>query len=313
MEGNDPMNTHPRYSGRIASSWIILATVALLMGFTGRAHPIQTQSLEANPTSKQPVQPVPMSRSESKVHRDQLISEHIKPDPVHHPSRSGYIQTNTVALQEYALYEMLKLANELNTKWALGIPSPITSDLVTTLRVAPHTNYLNKSIVILGRYHLFETEGALEGFRDKDYYMNAYEGKLELFRARAKEKDRLNRDKVIPMARQALHSLGWTEELLKVPKQPSRYRQSEGPTDALGKRAKFPHYEVEFETMNRHKQDKRSIIRMEISGITGTIANFWISSNVIPRNPLPTNYWQLLGIRPPNQATNAVPANPPQR
>ncbi|MBF8297252.1 MAG: hypothetical protein HW389_3797 [Bacteroidetes bacterium] len=234
-------------------------------------------------------------------HRTFLLTNATKWANAYPGNPFGYVPTNTVAIREYALDTLLKLANAINEKWRLGLSGPITSDQVTGLDVLPKTNGLDAGITIAKRHAFRISENKFEGYADLEYWFNAYEGKPDKFKERAKQKDLLNKTTALRIARNALHSLGYAEDQLRLPRQPevSQVEYRDQPTSNS---LRFPHYEITWKTLKKGTSGWLSRVSMQVSGITGTVVAYEISSPFVPSVPLPANYWQMLGLAPTTNA-----------
>jgi len=246
---------------------------------------------------------------DSAAHRHRLLTNMTRYINVYPGNRYGYVPTNTMAFQEYALDFMLTLANDVNRKWRLGLPDPLTSDHVSEFGVLPKTNSFSAGIRVLGRYGFGFDDGRLENYRDVQYWGNAYECKPELFHQRATQPNHLTKSEALRLARDALHSLGLSEEELRIRKTPEM-RQWECVPVGSTKPRPFPQYEIKWKYGYRKEPTWSAPVFMEVSGITKQIVAFECTSVNVPKIPLPTNYWQMLGLEPTRTNTPAKPGKP---
>jgi hypothetical protein len=196
--------------------------------------------------------------------------------------------------QEYSLQKLLQLANDLNRRWSLGLPNPLTSDHVTRLRTLPKTNGISGSIVIAHRYSFSFADGKFESFADLEYWMNAYEGKPEKFKQRANAPNLLTKKEAEEIARRALVQMGLNEQQLGLCGRPQVVQEayeSQNSNDSV----LFPHYHVTWRPAGSCDSEDSIWLKFEVSGITKSIAHFYNVSRLAPVEPLPKNYWEMLG------------------
>jgi hypothetical protein len=100
-----------------------------------------------------------LTPSESKAHKQNLLTNFTVYGLARPGNKYGYVPTNTVAIRNYALTELLKLANNVNRAWSFGLPDEITADHVTRLAMLPKTNGFSASITVLARYAFAYSDG----------------------------------------------------------------------------------------------------------------------------------------------------------
>src|SRR4051794_16994086 len=81
----------------------------------------------------------------------------------------GVIGSATPAFKQYAMSVLLAQANYFNQAWRLGLPDPITANIVTEIRASPRTNGLTGTIIINGRYSWTIADQNVEMFADQRF------------------------------------------------------------------------------------------------------------------------------------------------
>ncbi|MDX1953030.1 MAG: hypothetical protein SFY81_12685 [Verrucomicrobiota bacterium] len=226
-----------------------------------------------------------------------------------------YVPTNTIAFQEYGLEVALKKASELNRAWNLLIPEPIATHAVTRFGAYPRTNGVIIGLKLYERYALNFDQGKFERFADTVYYRGALIPQQNLpepeFQAAILEKRNLayswtltgkqmSDQEVLTMATNALAAVGFSPAAfnLKGPIIEQEEITIEEQT------YKVPLWEIRwYERENRNANP----VTMEISGVTGTIVRYF---NLFEKPlPMPINYWELLGMKPPRFVDEEQEAN----
>ncbi len=288
-----------------------------------------TQSLPADTNA--PVTP----QVASGEHRQALLS-YIPDEPFarsRFAARQGYVPTNTLAFREYALELMLAQANKLNHSFGLGLPTPLTTDHVSGAGAVPKIGGIKGAITISNRFSLNFEDGKLEAFCDRlywsaawmhdlrppaipslttngqmripltieDTYKRAFEGQDARNKAYhqkmlqlAKMTNLLTRDDALRVAQEAFHKLGFSEKQLRLREHPEVNQFTYSP-EGQNITYPLPLYHVAW----RHaERDGFEPVRMEVSGITKTIVDYFNVASASVVVPVPTNYFEMLGVPP---------------
>lgn len=224
------------------------------------------------------------------------------------------IATNTASFEAYWFNVMLVKANELRESWKLDVPKPLTvKEVVFSLQATPYGIYGNIGTRD-GRYDWSFDRNALVSFSDCIYYPISFRYHDEQSARLAKIKSKINAGMSQKIAREALHQLGLTEKQLGLRDKPEVNQYQFEETD--GTVYPLPCFNVAWYRKGRPKYFEDSNIRdtpvtMDISGITGTVvdyhnAEFYNIKAQLPRLPMPTNYFQMLGL--PTNYLDTLPA-----
>lgn len=197
------------------------------------------------------------------------------------------IPTNTLAFQQYALGILLTQATVFVNQWHLDVPTPITTNMVTSFGTIPRTNSWGAGFTLSNRYSFLVSGGSFESFHDKKYYANSFVGNDEASDAMAQMTNHLTLDSALQVARHALHQVGIDEKELGLG-EPAKLKQWQ--YDSNGVMYPLPLYAVRWET-------KEGVVDMEISGVTSNVARFFQMTRAKSmRVPMPTNYLEMLGL-----------------
>jgi hypothetical protein len=221
------------------------------------------------------------------------------------------IAPNTPEFEQYGLNFMLSQANATREKWKLDIPSPLTVDDVFFFLVA--TPYGIEGHVRTRDERLIWgfDENKLVDFRDHKYLPDKILYYDDDGARLAKIKSKITAKEAGAIARDALHRLGLTEKQLHVKESPEvnqyKFEESDGKVYPL------PKFNVtwHFQGPKRYAAENMEFtpIKMEISGITRTVAEY--VNHIAPREPLATNYFQMLGL--PTNYLETLPARDRRR
>lgn len=214
------------------------------------------------------------------------------------------IETNTPAFQEWALNVMLAKANELREKWQLDIPKPLAKDDV----------YFAAQPTIYGlRGQLFTRDerfwwdfdrNALYCFFDRHFYSQSFRYHEDVSLQLAKVKSQITAKEAERIACEALYALfGMSEKELGYRKrvEVNQYKFQ----DYDGKVYPLPLFEVTWRMAGPKQYAAENLeyrpVYMQISGITKKVVRYDHSevlnlASRVPRDPLPINYFQMLGL-----------------
>jgi len=246
-------------------------------------------------------------------------------------ARYGLVPTNTLAFREYALDLLLAQANLVNENWHLGLPRPLTSDHVTGFYAVPQITGVKGSIMISNRFRFSIENGKLQSFRD-DLYSSAIlsqspppptppaattngptrtvvakgeatPGQLaqaavlravdQKVAALAKMTNWLTKETAVQVARDALHGLGFTEQQLHLCETPSVEQFTYTPPRST-QSCPLPLYTVRWRKLG----SDWFAVEMEVSGVTRTVVDYFSASAYMRVIPVPTNYFEMLGVPP---------------
>jgi len=223
------------------------------------------------------------------------------------------ITTNTPAFEAWAVEFMLAKANETREKWELEIPKPLTLDDVYFI-AAPTAHGLRGTLITRdGRFVWHFSRNALLDFYDTNYYSVSFRYKDEAAARLAKIPSKITKKDAERIARDGLVKLlGMTEEQLgyrkRVEVNQYKFQESDGKVYPL------PLFEVTWRLRGPKRYAAENIeytpLDMQVSGITGKIVKYSHSkvldlNSPIRRDPLPTNYFQMLGL--PDNYLDTVP------
>ncbi len=221
----------------------------------------------------------------NEAHRAELVSR-----PQMHPAatsqraaRMGYVPTNTVAFQNYALDLLLAEANRINRDIALGLPEPLTSDHVTRLTAYPKRSGVGGGITVLDRYRFAIDGGHFQAFADKEECWRTLESDNARLENLVKVKSGISKTGAARIAYSAIAQLGLTNQMYirHDPEIIQRHYEDEN-----GKIHLLPFFVVRW---------GKASVEMELSGVTGKLVNY--ENHGAPANlPLPTNYYKMLGV-----------------
>lgn len=231
--------------------------------------------------------------AEDAAHRRRLITE-----AFWHPqattaqaARAGFVPTNTTAFRNYALDLMLTQANDINAKWQLGLPDSMTSDQVTRLAVTPTTRGLAGGIVISNRYYFEFRDGTFGGYHDELWWWQSLETNFPRLKELAGQRSLLSAKEAAQVAADALRQLGLAPTqfgLMDTPVLEQRHYES-----SEGQRLPLPLFLIRWvPTLGAQFGD----VRIEVSGLSKKVVAY--ENPAPPPTPLPTNYFQMLGISP---------------
>lgn len=199
---------------------------------------------------------------------------------------------------------MLNRANVMREKWQLDIPQPLTLDNVY-YAVCPTSHGIEGHLMTKDRrFHWVFDRNVLCSFEDREYFAPSFRYHDDESARLAKIKSKITAKEAETIARNSLHKLfGLTEKQLhwKRAVEVNQYKFEESD----GKVYPLPMFNVEWKyegPVQYAAENLESIpLYMEISGITTNVAKYehpeYLSlKSPIPRPPIPTNYFQMLGL-----------------
>ena len=236
----------------------------------------------------------------------------------------------TPAFEEWAFNVMLSKAAGMWDKWQLGGGQPLTmTNLIFGLRptIFGFDGYI---LTRDGRFQWIFRTNSMSAFYDEDFsrHLTAFlmrefspggatEGYDEEGAGFATIKSKITAKEATAIARDRFHQLGLTEAQLDLiePPEVTQYDY----TDRERRDHPLPLFKVGWKTK---QSPGPGDIRLwfEISGITKQVVEYDIMAQNMPLTPTPTNYYEMLGVKPPKNwrqemgleplerlATNSVP------
>lgn len=211
-------------------------------------------------------------------------------------SNFGRIATNTPAFEEYAVGYMLAKANKVSERWQLDTPKPMTiSDVY--FQVRPTAFGIEGSIGTRDlRFSWAFTRNAFGVFQDHKYWPRSFRYKDDESARLAQIKSKITAEEARSIAVQALHALGTTEKELRLKEETEvnqyKFEESDGRVYPL------PIFNVRWRVEGPRRFAAQNLeytpIEMEISGITKKVVEY--HNVVMPADPIPTNYFPMLGL-----------------
>jgi hypothetical protein len=223
------------------------------------------------------------------------------------------IATNTPAFEEYGLRFMLDQANAMRERWHLDIPEPLTVSNVY-FAVYPTIHGIEGHLMTHDqRFHWNFDRNILLSFSDDHYFAPSFRYHDDEAARLAKIKSQITKKEAEAIARDALQKLlGVDPQQLGLKKRAEvnqyKFEESDGKVYPL------PLFDVRWRVAGPKRYAAQNLeytpLRMEISGITTNVANYRHSQRLgadspVPRWPIPTNYFQMLGL--PDNYLDTVP------
>jgi hypothetical protein len=214
------------------------------------------------------------------------------------------IATNTPAFEAWGLKFMLGHANEMREKWQLEIPRPLTIDDIwfalypTAQGIEGHLMTRDK------RFHWAFDANVLCTFVDQQYFSPSFRYHWDEEAKLAKIKSKITKKEAEAIAREALYRLfGMTEKQLHMKKavEINQYKFEESD----GKVYPLPLFDVRWRMAGPEQYAAANIeytpLYLEISGITKKVVKYEHpealgATSLVPHAPIPTNYFQMLGL-----------------
>ena len=214
------------------------------------------------------------------------------------------IPTNTPAFEAYGLELMLAQANDMREKWRLDIPQPLSINEVF-FAVFPTAYGIEGHLMTRDRRFDWSFDrNVLFSFQDRTYCPATFRHQDNESARLAKIKSKITAAEAEAVARDALSNLfGLTEKQMHLQESVEvhqyKFEESDGVVYPL------PMFNVvwscEGPTRFAAENMEYRPVHMDISGITKNVADYshaeYLSlKSPIPRPPLPTNYFQMLGL-----------------
>ncbi|MDB6065358.1 MAG: hypothetical protein JWR26_1566 [Pedosphaera sp.] len=216
------------------------------------------------------------------------------PSKVKQPKPIDSVGTNTPAWEAQAVSLMLAQANLTRTNWGLELPHELsTNDVAWYVYPAlngPHGNIATTD----GRYLWLFMGTQMYQFDDHDYFGRrvAYSG--EEGARLAKITSKITKAQAQKIAEDALHGLGFTTKLLHLQAQPkvTQFHFVDG-----GRDEPLPLFRVNWK--NAEDPTDNLDVEMQVSGIIKKVISYSNFVRETPPLPIPNNYFELLGVNPP--------------
>jgi hypothetical protein len=205
-------------------------------------------------------------------------------------ARAGFVPTNSPAFADYVLKTLLQHANRVNTQLTLGLPQPITSDHVTAIRVYPKTNVWSGGITVLDRIGFGIQDGNFHGFTDLAYAWDLLDRDFHRQEQLAKTNVLMDTKVAMDIALGAFRKLGLSSNELRLFEAPvcEPYTLL---ADDLKTLKPLPLFRIGWPA---GKGSQFNSLEMEVSALTSNLV--YLRMYPLQRAPLPTNYFQMLGV-----------------
>jgi hypothetical protein len=214
-------------------------------------------------------------------------------------SAFGSVALNTPAFEEYGFNLMLTYANMVREKWQMDIPKPLAVPNVSFYLKATGQGIDGALGTRDKRYNWAFAHNTLQHFTDTKYYPRFW------FTATGYDTNKLNevaeiQSKItlggaLKIARNSLHELGLSEKELKLREPPIVSQISF--EDADNKKHYLPLFKIGW-TAEDGPEDSEFLV-IHVSGITTNVAEYFNVCLSTPRIPMATNYFEMLGVKPP--------------
>ena len=213
------------------------------------------------------------------------------------------IATNTPAFEDYGKHFMLAQVNDMRDKWHLEIPKKLAvEDLL--FHIKP-TAFGIAGVVETRdiRFRWIFERNAINHFWDLKYAPSSFRYHDDESAMLAKLPSIITAKEAEALARNALHKLGLTEELIGIKNTPERHQYKF--EESNGTIYELPVFNITWRyngpTRYAAENLEMSPVEMVISGIITNVveySNIEVASpkSVIHRPPMPTNYFQMLGL-----------------
>lgn len=207
------------------------------------------------------------------------------------------IAPNTPEFEQWGLSFMLSKANEVREKWNLDIRRPLTvNDVLFQLKATAHGVHGNIGTRD-GRYVWSFGRHRFDMFYDRKYWPRSFRYKPEESLRLAKIPSRITAEEALAIARQKLHALGLDERMLRLREPPQVHQYIFEDDD--GTVYPLPIFHVRWRDEDCQAEGDelpREPVTFDISGVTQNVAQYSNVSSHTPREPLPTNYFRMLGL-----------------
>ncbi|MBI5388008.1 MAG: hypothetical protein HZA90_25370 [Verrucomicrobia bacterium] len=236
---------------------------------------------------------LPAATRDTDFQRQQLLQDAHQDPAATSPraARLRYVPTNTLAFRDYALSVMLTQANHLNRQWQLGIAPQIATEHITRLDATPMVAGIAGGITVSNRFRFAFTEGKFVLYQDGLLCWQDTERDISQLKALSKQRSLLSLRQATEIAKQALRGLGLTPAQFRLMETPVTQQYSYTSVDE--KAHPVPVFLVQWKPTPKAQFNT---IRIEVSGLTKTVVAY--ENYLAPPLPLPTNYFQMLGISP---------------
>jgi hypothetical protein len=219
----------------------------------------------------------------------------------------GQIATNTPAFELYAYPRMLAEVNSMREKWNLPIPNPLTTNNSYITLIAGAYGINGAVSTKDGRFRWNFSDNRMIVFGDTNYYPQSFRYHDDESAKLAKVKSKINAKEAEAIARNHLHLLGLTERQLKLtdPPRVNQYKFEE----ADGTIYPLPVFNIAWHE-NGHDNPYYPGVTFDVSGITKQVVEYANLSLQLPPAPIPKNYFEMLGVKPPTNTSQRLGLRP---
>lgn len=207
------------------------------------------------------------------------------------------IAPNTPEFEQWGLSFMLRKANEVREQWKLDIPKPLTVNDVLFQLKATACGIDGAIETRNGRYIVSFGRHRLNMVVDAKYRPRSFRYKPEESLRLAKTPSQITAGEALAIAREKLHALGLDERMLRLREPPQVHQYTFEDED--GTVYPLPIFHVRW----RDEEDQaegdelpHEPVTFDISGITKNVAEYFNASSRTRAEPLPTNYFRMLGL-----------------
>jgi hypothetical protein len=214
------------------------------------------------------------------------------------------IATNTPAFEVWGLEFMLQEANTMREQWRLDIPDPLTVNHVYFAVYPSADGLTGKLLTRDGRFFWDFDRNTLFSFWDTNYFAPSFRYHDDESARLTKIKSQITKKEAEAIARDALQKLlGVDPQQLGLKKRAEvnqyKFEESDGKVYPL------PLFDVRWRVAGPKRYAAENLestpLYMEISGVTKTVAKYEHPQRLrmdspVPRWPIPTNYFQMLGL-----------------
>jgi hypothetical protein len=218
----------------------------------------------------------------------------------------GQIASNTPAFEQYAFPRMLAEVNSMREKWNLPIANPLTTNNTYITLIAGAYGINGGVSTKDGRFRWNFFRNRMTIFGDTNYYPQSFRYQDDESARLAKIKSKIDAKEAEAIARKSLHLLGLTEKALKLIEPPAinqyKFEESDGTIYPL------PMFNVAW-----HQDGEIgpfASVTFDISGITRQVAEYASPLLYMPPAPIPTNYYEMLGVKPPTNSSQRLGLRP---
>lgn len=207
------------------------------------------------------------------------------------------IAQNTPEFEQWGLSFMLNKANEVREKWNLDIRRPLTvNDVLFQLKATAYG--IDGALEMRsGRYIFSFGRNALTMFVDTSFWPRSFRYKPEESLRLAKIRSRITAEEALAIAREKLHALGLDERMLRLREPPQVHQYTFEDDD--GTVHPLPIFHVRWRAEDDQAEGDElphEPVTFDISGVTKNVAKYFNVSSHAPREPLPSNYFRMLGL-----------------